>query len=597
MKKNSFKLNEKASISLVSLIRRQTRKIRPSTAARALGFSGTVAEAISKDDIVDLLVEATSAKELSRAVDKTEQGEQVERLVDGYYSAHVRVDTADQILKAGGVARVQSKKKSQPTLREATTDIGLRTAPGAARQVAETGKDVLIGVVDTGFDLSHPMFRDPAGALRVIGLLDQTAVNKEFTTAELETGWAAGGSRPGADGQGHGTHVASIAGGSPFQGLEGVAPEAKFLLVKTDFVNTDKAVAWVFGKAGGKPCAVNLSLGHHFGAHDGTDAEERLHEQMVGPGKVVVIAAGNERTDSIHIGGGFVSGQTQTVILDVLRQRDGSAPSAVITLWYAQQDDFDVSLITPGGQQLDVPATGNSDQFQSSLIDIELARKTYAWSNSIQVQLSLGFTTPNVPNTQLNGWQLRLTCNTAAVGRIDGWVGNSGFAEFRVHPLVETARTVGLAGTGKGCIAVASHVSKNTWTADLGAQADSQVVVGRTSPFSSLGPTRDGRQKPEISAPGQYITAALADGSELAGWDERAAVNGRVLTIEGTSMATPIMTGVIALMLQKKKTLTPDKIREILRANARRDAHTGPADWNPTYGYGKIDVAAVLAVL
>jgi subtilisin family serine protease len=62
-------------------------------------------------------------------------------------------------------------------------------------------------------------------------------------------------------------------------------------------------------------------------------------------------------------------------------------------------------------------------------------------------------------------------------------------------------------------------------------------------------------------------------------------------------MATPIVTGVVALMLQKKKTLKPDQIRDILKSSARHDAHTGPAAWNPAYGHGKIDVAGALAAV
>ena len=62
-----------------------------------------------------------------------------------------------------------------------------------------------------------------------------------------------------------------------------MAPAARFLLVKTDFINTDAAVSWTFRKAGPRPCVVNMSLGHHFGAHDGTDQEERLHRTLIGP--------------------------------------------------------------------------------------------------------------------------------------------------------------------------------------------------------------------------------------------------------------------------------------------------------------------------
>jgi subtilisin family serine protease len=452
---------------------------------------------------------------------------------------------------------------------------------------------VLIGIVDSGFDLSHPAFRDQNGALRVEALLDQTNRSREYTTAQLERGWS-GTARPGFDDNGHGTHVASIAGASPFQGFEGVAPAARFLLVKTDFINTDAAVSWIFRKAGARPCVINMSLGHHFGAHDGTDQEERLHRTLVGPGKLIVVAAGNERTDRIHIGDRFAVDESQVVRFDVLRQPVGET-FAVLTLWYDQRDRFDIDVITPFGQTAAVPATGNSDVYQSASLDLELARRRYAWSRSLQVQISLSFKGSFVSDRLLNGWQLRMTCRRAHIGRIDGWMNNSGFAEFAPHPMVETARTVGLPATGDGCLAVASYVSRADWSSDEGPQEDRRVVAGRSSPFSSRGPTRDGRWKPDLAAPGQYVTAALADRSELADWPERARGAEGLLTIEGTSMAAPVVAGALALMLQRDPALTTERARTILADSARHDGHTGLAPWTTGYGYGKVDVGVALA--
>lgn len=602
MKKVSSKLDPKASVSLVSLIRRRAKKLRPMAAAAASGFRGSDSTAVQKGDLIDVLVEASNTAKVKSGVEWGE-GEKMDVLAGGIISARVRVDTADALVKHANVERVQTKKRARPFLDAVAADVGLRVPPATARAVAETGKDVFVAVIDTGFDLSHPMFRDSAGNLRVTALLDQTsrdpATNAplEFDTAGLEVQWAAGGGKAGKDENGHGTHVASTAAGSAFAGLEGVAPEAKYLLVKTDFLNTDDAIAWAFAKAGTKPCVANLSLGHHFGPHDGTDVEERLHESLSGPGKVVVCAAGNEREDAIHVGGNFAADQVETVTLDVLRQPgpNPKPPFAVVTLWYSNTDEFDVTLITPHGEELAVPNTGNVDQYQLSVLDIELARKAYNWSNLTQVQITLAASAASAPNSLIDGWRLRLACRTAAVGRIDGWVHNSGFAEFRDHPLVEQARTIGQPATGKACIAVASHTSKTKWTADGGTFSDSQAVIGRTSHFSSMGPTRDGRWKPEISSPGHWVTAALADGSEEAADDRFADNAGRLLTIQGTSMATPVVVGVVALLLQKKKTLTPDMIRTILKASARHDAHTGPAEWSPAYGFGKIDVPAALA--
>src|SRR5262249_9606765 len=102
----------------------------------------------------------------------------------------------------------------------------------------------------SGFDLSHPMYRDGNGKLRVDALLEQKddqSAPTEFTTAQLTTGWS-NGTNPGADPVGHGTHVGSIAGGTMHNGFEGIAPDARFLLVKTNFIERRTARSGSFPK-------------------------------------------------------------------------------------------------------------------------------------------------------------------------------------------------------------------------------------------------------------------------------------------------------------------------------------------------------------
>jgi subtilisin family serine protease len=516
----------------------------------------------------------------------------VERLSETFLSVEGDVDTVAELTALEQVRHVQTKKRSQMHLDAALPDIGLIAPQAGPRPVAEDGAGVLVGIVDSGFDLSHPMFRDSAGKLRVDALLDQTLPQaREFTTAQLESKWA-GGSGPGADDEGHGTHVASIAAGSTFGALEGVAPGARLLLVKTNFEDTDVAVSWIFRKAGNVPCVVNMSLGHHWGAHDGTDAEERLHSQLTGPGKIVVVSAGNERTDDIHIGGRFHEGQTEDVVFDLQRQPDGTA-FVVLTLWHDRADRFAVSLIPPSGNEIAEAAIGKAKRssFASAAIDIAQQRYEPGKVTQHQIGITVGVA---ARNSELRGWKVRLTCRKATIGRIDGWFHNSGFAAFRTHPLLENARTVGLPATGAGCLTVASHVSKSAWHSDSGPMQDHGLVIGRSSPFSSLGPTRVGGQKPDISAPGQMVTAALASVSAYAGDDQSADTPVRLLTIAGTSMAAPVVTGAIALLLQQKPDRTLADIHDILGKNARRDAHTGPAPWDPFYGFGKLDIAAAL---
>ncbi len=592
MKKSTFRVVGKASLSLSSLVDRRSRKLHASSASRAIGFSASVRNEIHESDQVALLVETTDARGLRENLGGF-SNDRIEAIAEGFLSARVGSSAVDKLLASEKATRIQTKKRKRAHLQEVLPDVRVASVPAGPRTIAETGRGVLIGVIDSGFDLSHPAFRDAQGGLRVDALLDQQDNDREFDTQTLEQRWASG-TGPGADDDGHGTHVASIAGGSRFLQYEGVAPEARFLLVRTNFRDTDEALSWIFGKAQSTPCVINMSLGHHFGAHDGTDSEERLQRTLIGPGRAIVVSAGNERTDDIHIGGRFVSGQAAEAPFRIFRQRQDE-PEVSITLWHDDSDQFDVSLLTPGGQELPVPALGQGDRYTSSLVDIELARRAYQWSHLTQVQIEIGFRLIDVPDSRLAGWRLKVVCRNAVIGRWDAWFSNSGYAQFGASTVLEAAGTVGIPATGDGCLSIASHVTRTSWVADAGSLTDSSAVAGRSSSFSSLGPVRDGRQKPDFSAPGQYVTAALADRSAMASFDERALSPSRLLTIEGTSMASPAVAGIVALLFQKKPNLTTEQVRDVLRQSARRDAHTGFAGWDPAYGYGKVDVAAALA--
>lgn len=512
----NYRINSKASVSLQALTHRRNEGARPMMmAAAAAGFTGHDPVEITPEDRIALNIESPDPDALMDAIEAHYDREMLCPLGGHQFSAHLSAETAAELVSDSRVSRIRTKKEYKPTLDVAATNIGLRPVGGGARLVTEDGTGVLIGVVDTGFDLSHPAFRDAAGNLRVRRLLDQTKNDKEFSTAQLETGWS-NGSNPGADGDGHGTHVAGTAGGTAFNGFEGVAPGAEFLLVKTNMMDIDEAVSWIFSEAGSTPCVVNLSLGGHFGAHDGTSPDERLHAQLVGPGKIVVVAAGNEHEDNIHVGHRFFTEESQTVAFDLHRQPNSAPPFVVLTLWHDQSDTFDLSLVTPDGQSLPLPAIGSAQNLESSLLEVELARKNYDIGTIVQSQIAIECKSAGVPNAILQGWNLGIECTDASVGRLDCWMHNSGFGEFTGQsPLIEAHRTIGMPATGAACIAVASHVSKTDWGSDGGDMTDPRAVVGRASTFSSRGPTRDGRQKPDISAPGEHITAALASGSTL----------------------------------------------------------------------------------
>jgi subtilisin family serine protease len=582
------KLSPRASISLQLMAQMSGRPQGIADISRAMTASRSLRlEAAPAERFVPVIVEVKPGEDGAALLRKV-QARDIEELTKSFFSASIPVSKAEAIYGHAGVRFVEAIKEKKTLLERALVEgaVGLPTQ----RRVTETGEGIVIGVIDSGFDLSHPMFRDAQGKLRVDALRDQNT-RREFDAAQLEAGWRPGGARPGADEDGHGTHVASIAAGSTFGGVSGVAPRARLVLVRTDFMNIASGVKWCFDKANGRPCVVNLSLGGHFGPHDGTSTEEKVMSQLSGPGRIIVIAAGNERDENIHIGARFVPQQTESAEFDVASNVE---PQAGLTLWYDKRDAFDISLVSPSGVQIAVPPVGRSSERRSDGAAIELGRNVSGESASVQVQIFLQFRRGEQARDHLRGWKLQITCVRATVGRIDGWIFGDGLAQFRDGPMLETARTIGMPATSNDVIAVACHASKNKWNSDLGMQQAPAAIVARSSRFSSRGPTRDGRQKPEISGPGEMITAALAIPSESAGSPDRADTAARQLTIEGTSMATPFVTGIVALMLERSGALTAAEIVRNFQANSVKDAQTGPADWTPEYGHGKISAQRAL---
>jgi subtilisin family serine protease len=576
-------LSPRASISLQLIFRaagEARRGVNPGLVT-TMARGGLPAD-LPAMQLVPVLVETDhDIADLLQAADARE----VEQLTPSVASVLVPVAKAGMLVRDDRIRFIESVKEKRPLLDRALFD-SMVLGVAQTRTVEEIGNGTVIGIVDTGFDLSHPAFRSN-GSLRVDALWDQTTNERIVGVQNLQARWQPRGDRPGADANGHGTHVASIAGGSPFSGLGGVAPGARFILVKTDFQRIANGVKWCFDNSNGRPCVVNLSLGGHYGAHDGQGVEERVLAQLSGPGRIVVAAAGNEREDNIHIGARFAPSQTETAIFDVAQN---AQPQAVMTLWYDVRDDFDIALISPGGIEMPVPSVGTSDSRETDGAVIEIARNVSDRSTSVQTQIVLNFSELVAFDGSLSNWMLRMTCRRAVVGRLDGWMAGERLAAFRSGRMLEATRTIGMPATASNVIAVASHVSKNTWISDRGTEIAPRAVAGRSSRFSSQGPTRDGREKPEISAPGEMITAALAVGSKLAAWPERDNGAMQTLTIEGTSMATPMVTGAVAVLLERIPTLTPADALRALRDGATRDIFMGGLRWTPEYGFGKLSL-------
>lgn len=177
-------------------------------------------------------------------------------------------------------------------------------------QTSFTGKDVIIGYVDTGIDFTHPDFMNPDSSTRVLRYWDHTvATGPSPGTYGYGTVWDStainNGTCTSTDSHSHGTTVAGFGSGNAFANgrMKGMAPESDIIIVESNFnaqnwtLTIADACDYIFKVADslGKPAIVNLSLGTYFGSHDGNDPASEAMEAMLDAqsGRIIVSAAGN----------------------------------------------------------------------------------------------------------------------------------------------------------------------------------------------------------------------------------------------------------------------------------------------------------------
>ncbi len=313
----------------------------------------------------------------------------------GIITATVPLFRLKAMAALSGVRRIEAGKRVRKFMDVSLGTTGLNV-PSAMRPAGlphKGGKNVVVGVLDTGIDWNHADFRTASGATRVHAVWDQSDYGDANPPAGKSYGHEYGktaidncinnvaGSYCGqADTDGHGTHVAGTAAGngrasgygtSQYQ-LAGVAPEATIVVVKFDFDgdrNSETSVIdgidWIFTKAAalGMPAVVNLSLGTDFGPHDGSTLEERGINDLTGPGRIVVAAAGNPGTTGSDAWGnlslwGYPLHGTSTVPSGGYSEITVEVPAGAaagdyvfFTVWYEGGDTNQVQVITPAGKK------------------------------------------------------------------------------------------------------------------------------------------------------------------------------------------------------------------------------------------------------
>ncbi|MGB3947445.1 MAG: S8/S53 family peptidase [Bacteroidia bacterium] len=562
------------------------------------------------------------------------------------WTVQIPLDKIEELTNVNGVSYIQLDEPVFPMLNMARKASRVDSVhQGINIPLPYSGKNVVVGVIDFGFDYNHPTFYDtlhnlyrvkkvwelgtngtpPTGYSYGHELTDSASILAQGTDNPLQT---------------HGTSVAGISSGSGVGSIitndrfRGMAYEADMVFVgvrrdsiekqwmQSGFSDFVDGINYIFTYANsvGKPSVVNISWGSQSGPHDGTSLFNQACDNLTGPGKTIVMSAGNEGSDRIHLAKTFTS--TDTLLKTFVVFEPTNYRRTWVDIWGDTSKTFcaSVTLYHNG-------TAGNTTNFYC--ID-DLIHPTIIMGANGTDTCYVDFITSSAefnakPRMTISIFNKSTDSISVSIkgtsGKVNVWDEyyyygfphkfSSEFKSLSVSgaTMGNTASTVSDMGSAHSVLLVGAFASKVSYT-DINGNPWSYtgyVQNGKLAPFSSKGPMIDGRIKPDIAAPGITIASAMSsyateytptgyDSSSvisvITGYQHPVTGNDYYYTeFLGTSASSPAAAGIVALLLQANPNLTPDNIHEIIRTTAIEDAHTGnlPDAGNNNWGHGKIN--------
>ncbi len=495
------------------------------------------------------------------------------------------------------------------------------------------GKDVVIGIVDIGFDYTHRNFYDSTETTyRVKRVWDQNASNGTPPSGynygnELTTQSAILAAQKSHTDETHGTHVAGMAAGggtreSSMRKYKGMAPESDIVLVATSMRTNDifDGLKYIlaYAQSVGKPCVVNMSLGGHTGSHDGYDVSEintdYLFQNTYTEGAALMVSAGNEGSQPLHLSKTFTA-QDSTLYTYAVKSNGSGALSGYVDIWGTPGSNFRVKIAIADSNSsasqlrsmsfpLTINTNGNQISWASAVIStgctVQYTTYTsyYYYNNKPRVFLYL------TGSSAVGGRNCFLIKVESTSGTLHMWNNSGKFNGGTAGTRGNTNYTSNTKGSGNTSTMVASYDSKTNWTAYSGSgYYNPSASIGRRSTFSSIGPgLNTNLNKPEITAPGCEILSSYNK------YDASYNTSNAYIThvqstggcwwgiMQGTSMSCPATTGIVALWMEAYPELSWSQVKAVMRATAISDSYTGtiPSTGSPQWGWGKIDAMAGL---
>jgi subtilisin family serine protease len=564
--------------------------------------------------------------------------------LDGFASALVPVQRLRAIAALPGVEAMQAVRIPEMELNVSRGEV---LSTQVETNYGSRGKGVILGSVDSGIDWRHEDFRNPDGTTRIkyIWSQDDACVGTPppfpfdfgclYSEADINAALTGGPAITAPDGEGHGTHTTGVAAGNgratglgfPALRYAGMAPEADIIMVKTfpepgdvdgcaTCYDISAGMDFIDAKAAemGEPYVINISLGSQYGGHDGGDIDEMTIDTLIGPGipgRAIVKSAGNERGHAIHIGGTAAVGitNTHTFVIPAYTALPEAFNDAVAwSLWYSDGDNLTVTIADPttapcGASTLTLSATTGQGVVTSNsssgfmLID-DAASPAPNGARFFDMEVDdQGSSLPCRGN-----WQLRVLGNTiTAGGRYDAWIWFTSFGASGLEALwsaPDLSRLISVPGTAFNVTTVGAYMTKYEWVSMDGQPpyhfaGTVPTDVGKLANFSSPGPTRDGRVKPDLNAPGTAIVSSLSIDAAPTAQVPLIVEDTVHWALPGTSFSAPHVAGIYAQILALNPNLDAIDLRTLATSSARVDANVSMPLPNNDWGYGKVSALGI----
>lgn len=529
-----------------------------------------------------------------------------------------------RLARVKGVRRFERSRKAVPALDIARKRFGAdRINAGEGLESPYTGKGVVVGFCDTGFDPLHISFLDADGNPRVKRMVSYDELHGirrvMDSRSELEE------FRTDRAGAYHATHVAGIIAGScegsPYTGM---APEAEIVATTSSLYDVGLLAGAEdvieYAQSQGKPCVINMSVGSYAGPHDGTTLFNR-YLSLLGREAIICMAAGNEGQSNNVMRCEFSEARqvfrTRIHASDWLQfdmygtadcWSDDSRPFRVRMMVLDEQAYY--SGVHDGSEIVyELPEVDCSEDFSISVesaTDPEFAKYYTGWIElygGTDPRNGRRYVTVNydahTEAAQNNGKWARYVLVIEAQGEpgtsVDVFSDSvySRFTGFYNSPAPTSWRSVSDLATGDNIVCVGMYNNRET-VPHLGYDdGDTKCPVGFVNPASGYGTLVDGRVLPHTVSPGgalisSFSTPFVEGNPDMIPWMCHSVTrDGKTWYwgLEGgTSMATPYVAGCIATWLEANPALGIEDVHRILTKTNLTEYENNPDD--PRHGQG-----------